>query len=146
MTGAATVSFAGEPEKSPEMTVSPDSEAETLYRQGILQHKKGNFEAAIDLYTDSLALNPESAETLSARAGAWGQLEDYEAAIEDYSAAIDLDEELAPAYGGRGFAKTLEGDLDEGVDDLWTAAQLFREQNQIEQYYKTLSIIQRVAP
>ena len=144
--GTATLSVASESRSTSVIASSPVEEAETLYRQGMLQYEKGNFEAAIDLYTDSLELNPDSPEAYSARAGAWGVLKEYEAAIEDYSAAIDLDETLAPAYGGRGLAKTLKGELDEGVDDLWTAAQLFREQNQVEQYYKTLSIIEGVAP
>ena len=143
--GTAALSIATEPQTS-ETVDSSIEEAASLYRQGMLQHEKGNLEAAIALYTDSLALNPASAETYSARAGAYGNLKEYEAAIADYTAAIDLDADLAPAYGGRGFAKTLKGELDEGVEDLWTAAQLFREQNQVEQYYQTLSIIESVAP
>jgi tetratricopeptide (TPR) repeat protein len=126
--------------------VSSQQQAETLYNQGILQHEKGNLEAAIALYTDSLELNPESVETYSARAGAWGNLEEYDAAIEDYSAAIELDDNFAPAYGGRGLALSLKGELNAGVEDLWTAAQLFREQNQVEQYFKTLAIIESLAP
>jgi tetratricopeptide (TPR) repeat protein len=144
--GTATLSIAAESRPTFVTAASPVDEAETLYRQGILQYEKGNLEAAISLYTDSLELNPDSPETYSARAGAWGVLKEYEAAIADYSAAIDLDDTLAPAYGGRGLAKALKGELDEGVDDLWTAAQLFRDQNQVEQYYQTLSIIQGVAP
>lgn len=145
VTGTAALAIASEPLPSQNLA-STASEAETLYRQGVLQYEKGNLEAAIALYTESLALNPASPETYSARAGAYGNLKDYEAAIADYSAAIDLDEDLAPAYGGRGLAKALQGELNEGVHDLWTAAQLFRAQNQVEQYYKTLAIIEGVAP
>lgn len=122
------------------------AQAETLYRQGRLQHAKGNLEAAIALYSESLDLNAESVEVYSARAGALGSLEEYDAAIEDYSSAIALDEDLAAAYGGRGWAFYLKGDLDAGVEDLWTAAELFREQNQTEQYFKTLAIIEELAP
>jgi tetratricopeptide (TPR) repeat protein len=144
--GTASLSLATEPRQASIVASSSVEEAESLYRQGMLQYEKGNIEEAIDLYTDSLELNPDSPEAYSARAGAWGILKEYEAAIADYSAAIDLDDTLAPAYGGRGLAKTLKGQLDEGVHDLWTAAQLFREQNQVEQYYKTLAIIEGVAP
>ncbi|MEM0980786.1 MAG: tetratricopeptide repeat protein [Cyanobacteria bacterium P01_H01_bin.58] len=82
----------------------------------------------------------------SARAGALGILEEYEEAIADYTAAIELDENLAAAYGGRGWAYYLKGDLDAGVEDFWRAAQIFHAQNQSEQYYKTLAIIKGLAP
>lgn len=122
------------------------AQAEILHQQGLLQDKKGNLQVAIALYTDALELNPNSAETYTARAGVWGKLKEYDAAINDYSAAIDLDEELAPAYGGRGLALSLQGELDAGVNDLWIAAQLFREQDQVEEYFQTLSIIESIAP
>ena len=138
---SATAMAAGFP-----LTSSQLEQAELLYRQGLSQHAKGNFEAAINLYTESLDLNPASVETYSARAGALGNLEEYDAAILDYSAAIALDEDLAAAYGGRGWALYLKGELDAGVDDLWIAAQLFQEQNQTEQYFKTLAIIEQLAP
>jgi tetratricopeptide (TPR) repeat protein len=143
--GTAALAEASELQPPTPLVASTEA-ADILYRQGVLQYEKGNLEAAIALYTDALALNPDSAVTYSARAGAYGRLKDYEAAIADYTAAIALDDDLAPAYGGRGLAKTLEGDLNAGVADLWTAAQLFREQDQVEQYYKTLAIIENVAP
>ena len=144
--GVATVSRASDRPAPPVPTVAPQTQAETLYRQGMLQYHKGNYEAAIALYTDSLSLQPASAVTLSARAGAWGNLADYEAAIADYSAAIALDADLAPAYGGRGWARSLTGELNAGVSDLWIAAQLFRAQDQLEQYFQTLAIIHNLAP
>lgn len=121
-------------------------QAASLYRQGVLQYEKGDLEAAIALYTQAIALDSNFAEAYAARAGAWGKQDNYTAAIADYSAAIAIDDELAPAYGGRGLALSLEGDLANGVEDLWTAAQLFRQQNQLSQYNKTLAIIKNVAP
>jgi tetratricopeptide (TPR) repeat protein len=134
------------PPVASEMVASREAQAETLYREGLVQYEKGYWEAAIELYTNALMLNPHSAQTYSARGGAYGRIKNYGAAIADYTTAIDLDETLASAYGGRGLARTLEGDLDEGVNDLWTAAQLFRTQNRMEQYYRTLEIIEGVAP
>ena len=120
--------------------------AETLYRQGVLQYQKGDLEAAIALYTQALTLDPDAVTIYSARAGALGQLEEYEAAISDYSTAIALDETLAAAYGGRGLARSLKGEINAGVQDLWIAAQLFREQDKIDQYFETLAIIEGIAP
>ena len=128
------------------LVLAPSTTAETLYRQGVLQYQKGDLEAAIALYTNALSLDPSSAETYSARAGAFGRLEDYEAAINDYSTAIALNETLAAAYGGRGLARSLQGELNAGVQDLWIAAQLFRQQDKIDQYFETLAIIEGIAP
>ncbi|MGF1458920.1 MAG: tetratricopeptide repeat protein [Leptolyngbyaceae cyanobacterium] len=125
---------------------SAQIQAETYYRQGVLQYEKGHLEAAIALYSEAIRLNPALAVAYSARAGALGNQENYDAAIADYNAAIALDDELAAAYGGRGLARALKGELTPGVQDLWTAAQLFRQQEQLEQYFKTLSIIQKIAP
>ena len=125
---------------------APPATAETLYRQGVLQYQKGDLEAAIALYTQALTLDPDAVTIYSARAGALGQLEEYEAAISDYSTAIALDETLAAAYGGRGLARSLKGEINAGVQDLWIAAQLFREQDKIDQYFETLAIIEGIAP
>ena len=125
---------------------APQATAETLYRQGVLQYQKGDLEAAIALYTQALTLDPDAATIYTARAGALGQLEEYEAAISDYSIAIALDETLAAAYGGRGLARSLKGELSAGVQDLWTAAQLFRQQDKLDQYFDTLAIIEGIAP
>jgi len=144
--GTASVASALESNVPVVLAASSLERADTLYQQGRLQHSKGNLEDAIALYTESLALNPELVEAYSARAGALGSLEDYDGAIADYSTAIALDDELAAAYGGRGWAQYLNGDLDAGVEDLWQAAQLFRAQNQTEQYFKTLAIIKVLAP
>ncbi|MGD1861520.1 MAG: tetratricopeptide repeat protein [Leptolyngbyaceae cyanobacterium] len=128
------------------LAAARQSQAETLYRQGLLQYEKGDLAAAIALYDDALILDPTSAEAYSARAGAQGRQGNYEAAIEDYSSAIALNDELAAAYGGRGLAFALAGDPTRGVQDLWTAAQLFRQQDRPEQYSQTLAIIRNLAP
>ncbi|NEQ46868.1 MAG: tetratricopeptide repeat protein [Leptolyngbya sp. SIOISBB] len=144
--GAMTAAVASPNESSEQLLLSRREQAQTLYQQGVLQYEKGDLEAAIALYTESLELDPNSAITYSARAGAWGQQGDNTAAIADYSAAIAIDDDLAAAYGGRGLALSLEGDYTSGVNDLWTAAQLFRQQNQLAQYTRTLNIIKNIAP
>ncbi|MEO0397754.1 MAG: tetratricopeptide repeat protein [Cyanobacteria bacterium P01_A01_bin.137] len=144
--GAVTTAMANPTESSEQLLLSRREQAQTLYQQGVLQYEKGDLAAAIALYTESLELDPSSAITYSARAGAWGQQGDNAAAIADYSAAITIYDDLAAAYGGRGLALSLEGDYTNGVNDLWTAAQLFRQQDQLSQYTRTLNIIKNIAP
>ena len=143
--GTTATAWASDQETS-EQLLSRQVQAQSLYRQGVLQYEKGALDAAIALYTESIELDPSSAIVYSARAGAWGQQGDNVAAIADYNAAIAIDDELAAAYGGRGLALSLEGDYTNGVNDLWTAAQLFRQQDQLSQYTRTLNIIKNIAP
>ena len=120
-------------------------QAQQHFQQGQLQYSKGNVKAAIEQYSAAIKLDPEFINAYVARGGALGVLENYAAAVEDYTAAIDLDPDLAGAYGGRGLARFRNGDS-EGVQDLWQAAQLYREQEQMNDYFRTLSVIQRLDP
>lgn len=129
----------------PEAAIANQNQAQQHFQRGQLQYSKGNIKAAIAQYTAALKLDPEFIHAYVARGGALGVLEDYAAAIDDYTAAIDLDPELAGAYGGRGLARFRDGD-DEGVADLWQAAQLYRNQQKMNDYFRTLSIIQQLDP
>lgn len=144
--GTTTTALASDSRSSEQLLLSRQAQAATLYQQGILQYEKGAIEAAIALYTEALELDPTSAIAYSARAGALGQQGDYAAAIADYTTAIVIDDELAAAYGGRGLALSLIGEHTRGVEDLWHAAQLFRQQDQMAQYSRTLNIIKNIAP
>jgi tetratricopeptide (TPR) repeat protein len=120
-------------------------QAQQHFQQGQRHYSKGNLKAAIEHYSAAIKIDPEFINAYVARGRVLGVLEDYSAAIEDYTTAIDLDTELAGAYGGRGLARFRNGD-NEGIQDLWQAAQLYREQDKMNDYFRTLSIIQRLAP
>jgi len=142
-TPLAAASVASVPSLEPIAAVS--DRAQEHFRQGQRHHSKGNLKAAIEQYSAAIKLNPEFVNAYVARGGTFGALEDYSAAIEDYSSAIALSPELAGAYGGRGLARFRNGDQ-EGVQDLWQAAQLYREQDKMNDYFRTLAIIQRLDP
>ncbi len=52
------------------------------------------------------------------------ELQNYKGAIEDYNKAIELNPKLASAYLGRGLAKILLGQKDDGCLDLSKAGEL----------------------
>lgn len=128
--------------------VSQESQqqASELLQTGRLLYGEGNVTDAIVNYSDAIALDPNNAIAYANRGGALAAQEDYGKAIADYDCAIRLDPSMAGAYGGRGLAHHLSGDTSTGVADLWEAAQLFREQGRMDDYYRTLTIIQRLAP
>jgi tetratricopeptide (TPR) repeat protein len=130
---------------SPAALAASQDQAQQHFQQGQLHYSKGNLKAAIEQYTTAIKLNPDFINAYVARGGALGSLEDYSAAIDDYTVAINLAPDLAGAYGGRGLARFRNGD-DEGIHDLWQAARLYREQHKMNDYFRTLSVIQRLAP
>jgi tetratricopeptide (TPR) repeat protein len=126
------------------ITAAQDA-AQQHFQQGRRHYSKGHYKAAIEQYSAAIKLDPEFTHAYIARGGVFGALEDYPAAIEDYTAAIALNPELAGAYGGRGLARFRNGDR-EGIDDLWQAAQMYRAQEKMNDYFRTLAIIQRLDP
>lgn len=57
-----------------------------------------HFELAVDLYTQAIALNPNSAELFADRAQANIKLENFTEAVADSNRAIELDPSMAKAY------------------------------------------------
>jgi len=119
--------------------------AEDLFQQGQAAFRSGEPDSAIALYTEAIGADPSYIAAYVGRGGVYAVLQDYEAAIADFDQAIELDPELASAYGSRGVARYRNGDS-EGIKDLWQAAQLFRQQDRMEDYFKTLIIIRRLDP
>ncbi|PSN78751.1 hypothetical protein C8B47_15325, partial [filamentous cyanobacterium CCP4] len=111
--------------------------ADQSFRQGQLQHHKGNLEAALALYSQAIELNSEHVLAYVARGGLLGRLERYTAAIADYNAALEINPELAGAYGGRGLARYRSGETTAGARDLLHAAHIYRDQDRPSEYYST---------
>jgi tetratricopeptide (TPR) repeat protein len=103
----------------------------------------GNFLSAINLYTESLEIEPNHIKTLSNRAAAYLKLKDEESCIKDCDVAIKLVEQeewilenefkqddgnimnrrkqKAKLFARRGYAFTLLGELQKGLDDYLLA-------------------------
>lgn len=132
---------------SPEpISESSQQQASELIETGRLLYGEGNAADAIVNYSDAIALDPNSAIAYANRGGVLAAQRNYTKAIADYSCAIQLNPDLAGAYGGRGLAHHYNGDTNAGVSDLWQAAQLFRDQGRMNDFYRTIDIIQRLAP
>ncbi|KAF4354830.1 hypothetical protein F8388_018034 [Cannabis sativa] len=63
-----------------------------------------NFELAVDLYTQSIKLNPRSADLFAERAQANIKLGNFTEAVGDANKAIELDRSLVKAYLRKGIA------------------------------------------
>jgi len=65
--------------------------AKKFYKSGKGYSKMGNFEKAVELYSEAIDLNPEFTKALLARASAYDELSLYEKAAEDYETLSELE-------------------------------------------------------
>ncbi|XP_023669019.1 small glutamine-rich tetratricopeptide repeat-containing protein alpha [Paramormyrops kingsleyae] len=79
-------------------------EAERLKTEGNDQMKIDNFNAAVELYSKAIELNPKSAVYYCNRAAAYSKLENYAGAVQDCELAIGIDPSYSKAYGRMGLA------------------------------------------
>jgi len=79
--------------------------------------EKGQYDEAINEFSEALKLNPDKARAYWSRADAYVQKYRYDEAISDYNEAIKLDTNFALLYKNRGKAYLFKGQLDEAISD-----------------------------
>lgn len=84
--------------------------ADALKAQGNAAMAKKDFAAAVDYYTQALALAPKNTIYLSNRAAAYSSLGQHEKAIEDAQVAVDEDPTYTKAWSRLGLARFAVGD------------------------------------
>lgn len=72
------------------------------YRRGHLYNYLGQYEKAIEDYTQAIRIKPDYADAYFLRGNAYYNLHQYGKAIEDYSQAIRIQPDAAIAYEMRG--------------------------------------------
>ncbi|MDP7033567.1 MAG: tetratricopeptide repeat protein [Planctomycetota bacterium] len=102
------------PKPKPAKTVSM---ANDFLLQGLSHKERGEFQEAINSYTQALKINPGYFEAYINRGSVRKLTGDPEGAIEDYNKAIKLNEKLAFPYCNRGNAKASMGNLTEAMED-----------------------------
>ncbi|KAH7039770.1 TPR domain-containing protein [Microdochium trichocladiopsis] len=97
---------------APPTTVSEEDKkkAEGLKGQGNRAMSQQDYQTAIDLYSQALALHPGNAIFLSNRAAAYSALKDHESARADAEAAVDIDPKYTKAWSRLGLARFALGD------------------------------------
>src|SRR6476646_3080895 len=102
-------------------TTKPQMSAVDLYNRGVDQLDAGNYQGAIDNFTQALQLNPKDADAYYNRGYARHVLGKYQEAIADYTEAIRLKPDYGDAYGNRAYAQYLVGNLKEVIADCTAA-------------------------
>jgi tetratricopeptide (TPR) repeat protein/mono/diheme cytochrome c family protein len=84
----------------------------------------GNLVAAVNAFTEALALDPDNDAVRLARGHAWREAREFDRAIEDYNLVIQLRPLDPPGYHGRGDAYFGKRDFERAVGDYDEALRL----------------------
>ena len=95
-------------------------EAENYYESGHQKQKSEDYRGAIDDFTKSIQLKPDSGKFYSSRGSAKQELKDYQGAVTDFTEAIRIDPFYAYFFYNRGRAK-------EGMKDYQSAMNDYKE-------------------
>ncbi len=83
-----------------------------------LYDAKGDFERAIDDYTEAIRLDPNRLMAYNIRGSIWGMKQETAKALDDFSAVISADPGDPAAYFNRARVWASTGELDKAIDDL----------------------------
>jgi len=85
---------------------------------------EGEYEQAVEAFTEVLDDNPDNVDALVGRSRAYGQLGDPQQALVDAKRAVALAPESGEAYMARGLALLAAGSTEDGIADMEQAAAL----------------------
>ncbi len=99
-------------------------EAEILYWKALVLTRRKQFAEALELYNQSVALNPDRSETYGWRGIAHYNLKHYPEAVDDYTKAISLNPKDGASYVNRAVAYFDMGQYKLSFADLNSAGQM----------------------
>ena len=122
-------------EKKPEKNELEESlsEDEILCINGEKERNKGNYKEAINLFTKSIQINPNSFKAFFNRAFTFDKIGLYNQAICDYTSTITLKPNHSFCFYNRGITYNKMGDYEKSIYDFTKAIQL--EPNKPEFYF-----------
>ena len=101
-----------------------DLRAELAFHRANVRFSYDELEEAIEAYSESIHLKPNSAVTYNNRGVAYSKQDDFNLAIADYTKAIELKPDDAHAYINRGNAYSRIGKFQNAIEDYNRAIQL----------------------
>ncbi len=95
--------------------------AAAYFYRGNAWADKGEYDKAIDAYTEALAMNSKLTPAYNNRGRAWHDKGEYDKAIADYNQALAIKPKDADAYGCRGSAYLKKREYDKAIADFTEA-------------------------
>jgi tetratricopeptide (TPR) repeat protein len=90
----------------------------------IVYYDLGDFDEAIDLYNDTIDVDPNYAQAYTGLGLIYYTLEDYEEAIENFDQAIEINPGFSDPYANRALTYAVLGDTDQALEDASMAIDL----------------------
>ncbi|KAJ8967539.1 hypothetical protein NQ314_002854 [Rhamnusium bicolor] len=112
----------GDPSK--EISEEDSDKVEEKRMEAVSQLSEGNIEKAIELFTEAIEFNPNSALLFAKRGQAYLKLTKPNACIRDCTRALEINCDSAPAYKFRGRAYRLLGEWELAAKDLRQACNI----------------------
>jgi tetratricopeptide (TPR) repeat protein/serine/threonine protein kinase len=103
---------------------APQDTPDMHIQRGADYARKGDYDRAIDEYTQAIRLRPDDAGAFYSRGDAYNGKGDYDRAIEDFTQAIALKPDFAMAVNGRGVSWDSKGDYDRAIEAYTQAIRL----------------------
>lgn len=103
---------------------APATTAESLFHEGEKAYNRGAYPAAIDLFTRTLAQDPDHLNAYLQRGFCHSLQREYEAAVSDFSEVIRRKHDHLWAYTSRGSAYAKWGKPELAIQDFDTALNL----------------------
>jgi tetratricopeptide (TPR) repeat protein len=119
-------------------------EAYTYNNRGNAKSYLGQKQAAIIDYDRAISLNPKLINAYYNRGNVKSELGEDRAALIDYDRAIALNPKPTNAYYHRGNIRSDLGDKNGAIADLTTAAELFRQQAQMDSYRAAIDLLAKI--
>eukprot|EP00981_Chlorochromonas_danica_P002029 scaffold413_cov176-Ochromonas_danica.AAC.25 len=98
--------------------------ANDYHAKGYAYRKEGDFNRAIECYTQALQIFPQHFKSLFNRGFAYDKLGQYALAIEDYSRALTISPQHAYVYYNRGITLDHMQHFDKAIEDFTKALQI----------------------
>ena len=124
---------------------NPNFKDKNVYlKRGYAHSELRNYNLCTNDLKEYITTNSEISSAYNILGYCYHNLEQYDKAISNYNKAIKFDSKFIWAYPNRAKTYSQKGDKDAAIQDYQTAAELYRNKGETENYQKMLAEIAKL--